>query len=152
MRAASLVIASVLALGAASGMAHANSSAWPAEADLNGDDQISRDEAMALSDSKFREFDRDGSGDISMAEWRLAIDERLASATATNPDTKGPQDIEAFARSTFQTHDTDSDGKISRGEWDARVDAHFARLDKNGDGVIDRNEVAGMEKPQTKGN
>lgn len=151
MRAASFLIASALALGAAGGMAHANAT-WPAGADLNGDDQISRDEAAVLSDAKFREYDRDGSGDISQAEWRLTIEERLATAKTTNPDVKGPDDVDAFVTATFNTHDADNDGMISRAEWDSRVDAHFARLDKNGDGVIDRDEIAGLEKPDTKGN
>ena len=40
--------------------------------------------------------------------------------------------------------DTDGDGMISRAEFMAQADARFARMDKNGDGVITADEMGGM--------
>lgn len=150
MRAVTLIIASALTLGAGAALADTQAF-WPAEADSNSDDMISRDEAMILSEAKFTEYDRDGSGDISLAEWRVAIDDQMAAARQTNPAVSGPADMDGFAAKTFATHDGDNDGVISRAEWDARVESHFARLDQNGDGMIERDEAAGTEQGQKKG-
>jgi hypothetical protein len=150
MRAVTLILASALAFGAGAALAETQAF-WPAEADSNNDDMISRDEAMILSEAKFAEYDRDGGGDISMTEWRMAIDDQMAAARERDPAASGPADLEGFAAKTFATHDADNDGVISRGEWDARVEAHFARLDQNGDGMIERDEAAGTEQGQKKG-
>ena len=89
MRALSCLLASLLAFGATGALADSGGAAveafWPAEADSNNDDMISRDEAMILSETAFIQYDRDGNGAISLTEWRAAIDDRMASAQAQNP-------------------------------------------------------------------
>lgn len=42
----------------------------------------------------------------------------------------------------FDKIDTNHDGTISRAEYQAFVDSRFARLDANGDGVVNADEVA----------
>lgn len=154
MRAASLLLASLVALAGPASAETAGSAVeafWPPEADTDNDDRISRDEAMILSEATFLRYDVDGGGSISPAEWRAVIDDRIAEARAQDPDVTGPADLEGFASKTFQTHDVDSDGGVSRAEWDSRVEAHFARLDRNGDGAIERDEAAGTVQGQKRG-
>ena len=84
-------------------------------------------------------------------EFDRVTDDQIAMAQQKNPGVSGPADMDGFAAKTFDTHDVDKDGVISRAEWDARVEAHFARLDKNGDGMIEREEAAGTQQGQKKG-
>jgi Ca2+-binding EF-hand superfamily protein len=148
----SLFFVSALVIGGSVALAaDAKVSFWPEEADSNSDDMISKDEAMVLSQKMFDRYDYDGSGDISLQEWRMIIDDRMANAKKENPNTMGPSDMDNFTAQTFHTHDTDGDGKISKGEWEARVDARFAELDSNGDGMIERDEAANVEQAQKKG-
>lgn len=155
MRAAKFLLASLLAFGATAASADSGSGAadafWPSEADTNNDDRISRDEAMVLSEATFNRYDVDGSGSISPGEWRAVIDDRIAEARERDPKVTGPADLEGFASKTLQTHDVDNDGMVTRAEWDSRVEAHFARLDQNGDGVIERDEAAGTVQGQKRG-
>ena len=150
MRAVTLILASALTLGAGAALADTQAF-WPEEADTNSDDMISRDEAMILSEAKFTEYDRDGNGNVSSSEWRLAIDDQIAMAQQKNPGVSGPADMDGFAAKTFDTHDVDKDGATTGGEGDARGEAHSARLDKNGDGMIEREEAAGTQQGQKKG-
>ena len=141
MRATCLFLASALALGAGAALAQTATGFWPVEADTDNDDMISRDEAMVLAHKVFDRYDYDGSNDISMQEWRLIIEDRVANARQQNPNVVAPSDMDAFTSATFKTHDSDGDDAISRSEWDARVADHFARLDSNGDGMLVREEA-----------
>lgn len=126
-------------------------SLWPEEADANGDNMISHEEALMLSDRAFKRYDFDQSGDISLQEWRAVINDRIAAARQENPDVKGPADMEGFASNTFRTHDTNGDDMISRAEWDDRVEKHFVGMDANGDGMIDEPEAGAIHKASKKG-
>ena len=164
MRTAIILLSSALALGA--GVAHAADATpqpqtsttsqpipdlWPEGSDADGDNRISHEEAMMLSSKTYTRYDFDGDGYISMQEWRMVIDDRVAVARQQNPAVKTPSDMDGFTSQTFHTHDVDNDGRISRAEWDDRVTQHFAQIDANGDGMIDEPEAGAIVKPQKKG-
>lgn len=46
----------------------------------------------------------------------------------------------------FEKHDTDGNGEISEAEFMAHAKAKFAKKDKNGDGVISREEAKEAKK------
>jgi hypothetical protein len=164
MRAAIILLSSALALGAGAARAADSTpqpqtsttsqpipSLWPEESDADGDNRISRDEAMLLSSKTYTRYDFDGDGSISVLEWRRVIDDRVITARQRNAGVKIPADMEVFTSKTFDTHDVDNDGMISRAEWDNRVTQHFAQIDANGDGTIDEPEAGAIVKGQKKG-
>lgn len=126
-------------------------SLWPEEADADGDNMISHEEAMMLSDKAFKRYDFDQSGDISLQEWRAVINDRIVVARQDNPDFQGPADLEGFSANTFRTHDANGDDMITRAEWDTRVETHFTQMDANGDGMIDEPEAGALKKASKKG-
>jgi len=164
MRAAILILSSALALGA--GVAQAADTTaqpqtsttsqpipnlWPEASDVDGDNRISQQEAMMLSDKAYARYDFNGDGDISVQEWRRVIDDRAIAARQNNANVKLPGDMNAFTSMTFNTHDVNNDGMISRAEWNGRVTQRFTTLDANNDGMIDDAEAAGIVRGQKKG-
>ncbi|WP_240653455.1 EF-hand domain-containing protein [Sphingomonas crocodyli] len=93
-------------------------------ADTNGDGAISRAEYLAYRGSHFTEMDANKDGFLSSAD--AASDER------------GGRRMERMIAQA----DFDKDGKVSRPEFDKAPAPMFDRLDANGDGTVDKAELA----------
>lgn len=64
------------------------------------------------------------------------------AANASNDTTSRAARRAEFQQRLLDQIDTNRDGVVSRAEYQAWVDARFARLDSNGDGRVDANEIA----------
>lgn len=93
--------------------------------DTNGDGSISQAEIAAVKQAKIAEFDTNGDGSLSLAEYEaLWLDrnrERLVDS--------------------FQRTDADGNAIITLDEFGFPTDRLFARLDRDGDGVIGEDEL-----------
>lgn len=92
--------------------------------DADGDGKLSRTEIYAFAD-KVADADADGDGYVTKTEAREKFHERVASRR-----------VDRF----MGRHDADKDGKVTRQEFPGD-DERFARMDKNGDGVITPDEL-----------
>lgn len=119
--------------------------------DQDGDGTVTAQEAETRRDDIFTAFDADEDGHLSAEEF-AAIDEmrsaeqeamREEKASAGMGQGKGPgggKGMKGLAGDEFglrmDFNDPDQDGRTSRQEFLARTAAWFARMDRNGDGVI----------------
>ncbi len=101
------------------------------EADTNGDDVISKDEALAARQRLFSRLDRNGDGVIDRDEIEGARDAIMARAEAA----------EARLGNAMRRLDTNGDGKVSADEFRADTSL-FDLADRNGDGKISPDEAA----------
>ncbi|KZD11936.1 EF-hand domain-containing protein [Oceanibaculum pacificum] len=98
------------------------------DTDKNG--SISREEFAAVRHGKLADYDKDGDGALSKAEY-----EAMVTAQA-----------QKMAERSFAKLDANKDGKIDQSEREARRDEAFKRLDKNGDGTISPDELRGPKR------
>jgi len=108
--------------------------------DFDGDGVVTVEEAIASRNLQFPNVDLDGDGQLSAEEFDhllLEARDRYASlGQAYIAKNASPGRIDAF---TFS--DSDADGYISRQEY-YRSSARFARsLDRDGDGIISREDL-----------
>jgi hypothetical protein len=92
--------------------------------DANGDAALSQEEIDAALDTRFGEFDANADGALSLEEFQALW------AEITRP----------IAVRAFQFLDPDGDAAIARAELDDRFGSAVAHLDRNDDGVLDRND------------
>jgi Ca2+-binding EF-hand superfamily protein len=102
--------------------------------DANQDGKISQDEINANRTQWHAEFDKDKSGDLSLAEfeqlWLKARREQLVRE--------------------YQEFDRDGDGKVTTDEYRSPMANTVANMDRNGDGVLsqeDRRRRGGSGQP-----
>ena len=67
--------------------------------------------------------------------WAVALGSAAIATVASAQEGPGPRS------GGMQRADTNGDGKISRAEYQAQVDSRFARLDANGNGSLDSDEM-----------
>jgi Ca2+-binding EF-hand superfamily protein len=133
-----IVTAALIAGGAASSAALAQASAAPAaearpspfehmlkKMDTNGDGKISLAEFQAAAGARFDAIDTQHTGKIT------------AEQVASSKDGKG----HGGRIAEFEIQKFGSDGAITRDQYLAAAQAHFAKLDKNGDGYITADEM-----------
>lgn len=94
------------------------------EADANDDGAITQAEIDAWVDSKVAAADADGDGNLSLAEFEAV----WLSVTR-------PRMVDAF-----QALDEDGDATVTAAEVDERVGGIVARMDRNDDGQLDRDD------------
>lgn len=96
-----------------------------ARADANHDGMISRDEFLAARAARFDRMDRNHDGYL------------------TDADARGlPGRAARMFPLMLRMADSDNDGRISREEFNAMPARGFDRMDSNGDGMLDRDELA----------
>jgi Ca2+-binding EF-hand superfamily protein len=95
-----------------------------AKYDKNGDGALSKEEFAAMQADIFKGLDKNADG-------FLTSDELPAAAAPGQGGGAGPM---------LKRMDTDGDGRISKEEWRGREQL-FVRLDRNGDGYIDAQEI-----------
>ncbi|EJL35008.1 EF-hand domain-containing protein [Novosphingobium sp. AP12] len=106
-----------------------------ATADANKDGLVSRDEYRASRSAKFGRLDRNGDGAVSKEDYaRLA---KVRPEAAQKLDT------------LITEPDKNKDGKVTRAEYDAMPMPMFERADTDGDGSVDKVEMAAAQA-QTK--
>jgi hypothetical protein len=92
--------------------------------DANRDGALSQDEIDTNRTQWHGEFDKDKSGDLSLAEfealWLKARREMMVRE--------------------YQEFDRDGDGKLTLDEYRAPLNAMVSRLDRNGDGLINKDD------------
>jgi Ca2+-binding EF-hand superfamily protein len=104
--------------------------------DTNHDGFLNRAEVQAMTnkalqgvepkiEAEFKVLDKDGNGQISLAEFKAAAAAKLAQ----NPE------------ATLQRFDANKDGKISPAEFRTPVLSAFDRVDANKDGKVTADEA-----------
>lgn len=94
--------------------------------DTDKDGNITKEEIAAGVAAKTKAFDKDGDGVLSLEEYKALWTDGMN---------------EMIVRS-FQRFDSDGDAKVTVEEYSMPVDHLVARLDQNGDGTIDKAELA----------
>lgn len=97
--------------------------------DTDGDGSLTQDEVDAARAAQLAEFDTDGDGSLSLDEyqglWLSVMRERMVDQ--------------------FQSHDDDGDGIVTAEEFGERFDGIVARADRNGDGVLNADDMRRAE-------
>ncbi|MDA8870163.1 hypothetical protein N9H93_02065 [Rhizobiaceae bacterium] len=95
-----------------------------AQADADKDGAVTREEIAALRQSQVQAADADGNGDLTLAEfervWLSMNRSRMVDA--------------------FQRLDEDGSGEVTAAEIDEPLNRMVERMDRNGDGKIDRED------------
>lgn len=120
-----------------------------ARGDANGDGVLSRDEAMAQADARFDRLDANKDGKLTADELQPhramgATDAApppppTADGASPPPPPAGPGS-RGFGGRMFARLDTNGDGVIDREEYRALAAQRFDRIDTNKDGKVDAAE------------
>jgi Ca2+-binding EF-hand superfamily protein len=105
--------------------------------DTNHDGVVTMDEYVAAATALFHQFDTAGDGQVTAAEIEAA------------PKTQ--QRVVNTANRMIKHMDTNGDGSVSLDEYLAAAKTRFAKIDKNGDGYIDADEVGAGHRWAGKG-
>lgn len=118
--------------------------------DANADGVLSRDEAMAQADARFDRLDANKDGKLTPDELQprrpMAAAEAApsppppADGSSTPPPSAGPAGRRGFGGRMFARLDTNGDGVVDRGEYRAVAAQRFDRMDANKDGKVDAAE------------
>lgn len=104
--------------------------------DVDGDGQVTREEAMSHAVERFERMDADANGAVTEEEMKAARDEMRKARQGAREGKKGKRGGRGFLRA-----DTDEDGQVSRAEIMASAEARFDRADANGDGYLTKDEM-----------
>ena len=92
--------------------------------DANQDGKLTQAEIDETRRNQFARFDADGDGVLTLAEyqalWLDVMRERMVHG--------------------FQRHDADGDAKVTPAEFNKRLSRLIERMDRNDDGVLDKND------------
>lgn len=104
--------------------------------DTNKDGKLSQSEVPRMPAEIFKKLDANGDGGITKEEF--------AAAKPPHGHKGGPKGEHAGKGKhgdLFAMMDQDGDGKVTRAEAQAASEKHFARADKNSDGVLTKDEL-----------
>ena len=104
--------------------------------DTNGDGKISRPEHAAGAKKMFAECDANKDGSVTAAE--------MDASTALKGEKPGKNDKTSAEK--IQEFDQNGDGKLSVAEHGAGSEKMFARMDKDGDGFLSKEECEEGQK------
>jgi Ca2+-binding EF-hand superfamily protein len=109
--------------------------------DADGDGELSTSEIENASKALMR-LDKNGDGKLSTEELRPDPSERKSlRPEGGRPGEGGPQMSGEFFARMFDTRDANKDGKLSGDEIPERMQGMLARVDKDGDGAISKEEM-----------
>ncbi len=101
-----------------------------AKKDTNKNGKLERSEVARMPDEKFKAIDTNKDGALSKEE--------LKAGFAAH---HGEHGAKGEGHDMFSAADTNKDGKLTAAEVQAAGDARFKKMDKNGDGVITKDEM-----------
>jgi|MDSW01.2.fsa_nt_gb Ca2+-binding EF-hand superfamily protein len=107
--------------------------------DLDGNGQVTIEEASSNAGDHFKKMDADGDGLVTQEEMMSKYKAHRGGKLAKNPEMA--EKMERVFDKKFSESDTDGDGAISESEFAARSERHLQKLDLNGDGVIEKEEA-----------
>ena len=135
-------------------------------ADTNKDGHITQTEFEAAGNTRFAKMDTDGNGLVTDSERRAYFEnmralrraETFAKIDSNNDGFISKSEFEAHSQARSQERrqkrqarteqirrlkrpDTNGDGMLSRDEHNQAMQARFARMDKDGDGVLSAQEL-----------
>mgnify|MGYP001321877762 CR=1 FL=1 len=90
-------------------------------------------------------YDTNGDGALSLEEFRGAQADRFAAADADGDGRLTAAELRARGGSRLAAIDADGDGAVSKSEFLAQS-AGFDRADRDGDGVLDGQEAARLDR------
>lgn len=130
----------------------------PADEGAKGKRSVSIESLESRAAERFAKADADGDGRVTPEEFAaVRMDRRGRRGEDARRDSRrgdGPRDRRRsrgpFGEGAFDAADVDGDGNLSREEWRelpravraAARDRMFARMDDNGDGVLEATEFA----------
>ena len=100
--------------------------------DVNNDQAIDENEFMVLGAERFETADLNGDGAVTAEE--------AEQAAYTAMEARMRERIAKRVARRMEQLDTDGDGRISREESEAGSKERFAKLDRNNDGVLTRED------------
>jgi len=103
--------------------------------DSNKDGTVTKEEINKVRSEEFLKYDKDGNGVLSVDEWKAMREDRLNQRMQRQ----------------FTRHDSNNDGAISQEEFMTKPERMMSHLDKNGDNVIDADEMPGHRRGSCNG-
>ncbi|MCQ0990373.1 EF-hand domain-containing protein [Jiella marina] len=97
------------------------------ELDLNQDGSLTQDEIDQARQQQLARFDADNNGTLSIEEFQTLWLERMRERMVDR----------------FQDLDANGDGEVTQAEFDRRLSGLVERMDRNGDGKLDRSDRRG---------
>ena len=118
---------------------------WWAEADIDGDGQLSLAEAKAQAglEARFGEVDADADGMVSDVEYR-----KFFTSEASQGEVHAAAHSAVVTRDVWTKLDANSDGKLSSTEVSSNttISGAFPGMDSNGDGFVTQAEYTAYAK------
>jgi Ca2+-binding EF-hand superfamily protein len=106
--------------------------------DKNGDDAVSKDEAMAPQRESFAKTDTNGDGVITQDEAQASFEANVPPEMIQQMKDKGMPDP---GQTFMKNLDANQDGKVDVDEFGKRTGDSFDRMDTDGDGNASRAEA-----------
>lgn len=113
---------------------------YMAAIDTDSDGQISAAEAASAREQAFTKIDADGDGKISQEEFTANQHKQMQRRQEAMRKRMEEHRQNRAAR-MFDVQDSNDDGVISSEEFLSRGEKRFARVDRNEDGFISRDEI-----------
>ena len=107
--------------------------------DVDGDGNVTVEEAKTNAADHFKKMDTDGDGLVTKEEMVTRFKDHRSDKTALSPEKEAK--MKSFFDKKFTESDTDGDGSISEAEFVTKSEKHLQKLDVDGDGVIEKEEV-----------
>jgi hypothetical protein len=118
---------------------------WWADADIDGDGQLSAAEAKAQAglDARFSSVDADADGFVTSDEYRS-----FYTSEASQGEVHAAAHSAVVTRDVWTTLDSNDDGKLSSGEVKSNgsISGAFSSMDANGDGFVTQAEYSAYAK------
>jgi hypothetical protein len=118
---------------------------WWADADIDGDGQLSAAEAKAQAglDANFSNVDADADGYVSSEEYR-----KYYTSERSQGELHAAAHSAVVTRDVWTKLDTNDDGKLSSSEVSANtgISGAFSAMDSNGDGFVTQAEYTAYSK------
>lgn len=108
--------------------------------DTNGDGKISRAEHAAAAKEMFSQCDANHDGIVTAAE--------MDASSAARGEKPGKDDKTSAEK--IQMIDQNGDGRLTAAEHEAGTETLFAKMDKNGDGFLSKEECEDAQKMMKK--